>query len=164
MQPERDEAQRMNQQEYVEQRLDHQIAWYDGKSQSNQRAYKRLRIFEIVAASAIPLLSAGGRLGDHAGMVVGVLGASIAVCSGVSALFKFHELWIEYRTIAETLRHHRFLFLTKSRPYHEPDSFSILVDAVEGVISKENSNWGSFNRPRSEPAPAHDGKSALAAA
>jgi hypothetical protein len=151
----------MNAQEYIEQRLDNQIAWYDAKSQYNQRAYKRIRIFEIVAASAIPLLSAGPRLGDYGGIVVGVLGASIAICSGVSALYKFHELWIEYRTIAETLRHHRFLFLTQARPYHEADAFTLFVEAVEGVVSKENSNWGSFNKPKSRP-PAGE-KPALAA-
>ena len=143
----------MNQQEYIEQRLDNQITWYDTKSQYNQRAYKRLRVFDIVAASAIPLLSAGDRLGDYAGIVVGVLGASIAVATGVSALFKFHELWIQYRTIAETLRHHKYLFLTQSRPYHEADAFSTLVDAVEGVISKENSSWGSFNQPKGQSSP-----------
>jgi len=151
----------MNQQEYIEQRLDNQIAWYDARSQTNQRAYRRVRIFEIIAASAIPLLSAGDRLGNYAGVVVGVLGASIAICTGVSALFKFHELWIEYRTIAETLRHHRFLFLTQSRPYHEASAFSILVDAVEGVISKENSSWGSFNKPVNQPS--SDEKPAIAA-
>jgi hypothetical protein len=143
----------MDHQEYIEKRLDDQIAWYDAKSQQNQKAYKRMRIFEIVAASAIPLLTGAPKLGDYALVLVGVLGASIAVCSGVSALFKFHELWIEYRTIAETLRHHRFLFLTQSRPYHEGNAFAILVEAVEGVISKENSSWNSFNKPKSQPPP-----------
>ena len=142
----------MNPQEYLEQRLDNQIAWYDAKSQYNQRAYKRIRVFEIVAATAIPLLSGTMTLGSSGALMVGVLGAAIAVCSGVSALFKFHELWIEYRSVAETLRHHKFLYLTGARPYHEADAFVLLVEAIEGVISKENSSWNSLSQPKGQPA------------
>jgi hypothetical protein len=137
----------MDQQEYIETRLDDQIDWYDKKSQWNQKWYKWLRIFEIVAASAIPLLTGFINQQENSWhIVVGTLGALIAAFSGITALYKFHELWIEYRTVAETLRHHKFLFLTKSQPYHEENSFTLLVDTVEGVISKENSNWSSFNK------------------
>ena len=149
--------------EYIAQRLDDQITWYDKKSGYNQRAYKRLRIFEIVAASAIPLLSGAHALGNHGALLVGVLGAAIAICSAVSALSKFHELWLEYRTIAETLRHHKYLYLTESRPYHQADAFALLVEAVEGVISKENSSWNSLNRNKGKPAPEETALSASAA-
>ena len=43
--------------EYVEQRINDQIGWYDRKSTTNQRWFKRLRFAEIVAAAAIPFLS-----------------------------------------------------------------------------------------------------------
>ena len=43
--------------EYLEQRLDDQINWYDKKSSANQSACKRLRLIEIIAAAAIPLLA-----------------------------------------------------------------------------------------------------------
>ena len=39
-------------------RLEDQLNWYDGKSRQCQRAYKRIKIVEIVAAAAIPFLSA----------------------------------------------------------------------------------------------------------
>jgi hypothetical protein len=38
--------------EYIEQRLNDQIVWYDRKSGTNQRWFKRLRFAEIVAAVA----------------------------------------------------------------------------------------------------------------
>jgi hypothetical protein len=43
--------------EYIEQRLNDQIGWYDRKSATNQRWFKRLRFAEIVAAAhnSIPL-------------------------------------------------------------------------------------------------------------
>jgi len=141
----------MNQDEYLKQRLDDQIAWHDAKSQQNQKSYKRLRAFELTAASAIPLLS-GALKSDELGYLwVGALGASIAICSGVLALFKFHELWIEYRSVAETLRRHRFLFVTKARPYHEADAFTTLVEAVEGVLAKQSASWSDLNKSKSQP-------------
>ena len=47
----------MEEAEYLEQRLDDQINWYDKKSSANQAAFKRLRLIEIIAAAAIPLLA-----------------------------------------------------------------------------------------------------------
>jgi len=47
--------------EYVEQRINDQIGWYDRKSTTNQRWFKRLRFAEIVAAAAIPLQATRSR-------------------------------------------------------------------------------------------------------
>lgn len=135
----------MNPQEYLEQRVDDQITWYSRKSQSCQTAYKRLKVLEIAAAASIPIMS--GLPAQPWQLVAGVVGALIAVSTGVSGLFKFHELWIEYRAVAEILRRHRFLFLTKAAPYQGEDAFALFVDAVEGAIAKENASWASVRRP-----------------
>jgi hypothetical protein len=140
----------MDARQYIEERLDGQIGWYDRKSQWNQRAYQRLKIFELMAASSIPLLSGQIKPDTPWHIVVGVLGAMIAVCSGIAGLFKFHELWIAYRTVTEALRHQKFLFLTKSRPYHDADAFPVLVETVEGILANENTSWGRFHRPKTE--------------
>ena len=44
----------------IMERLEDQIAWYDRKSVSNQRAYRRIKITEILAAAVIPFLVAPG--------------------------------------------------------------------------------------------------------
>ena len=38
----------------IMERLEDQIAWYDLKSQHAARAYKRVKIVEILAAASIP--------------------------------------------------------------------------------------------------------------
>ena len=48
----------MNADDYIAQRLDDQIAWYDRKSMACQRWYKHLRVTEFVAAALIPFLAA----------------------------------------------------------------------------------------------------------
>ena len=45
----------------IMERLEDQLVWYDGKSLANQRAYKRIKVVEILAAAIIPFLAALGR-------------------------------------------------------------------------------------------------------
>lgn len=125
---------------YLEQRVRVQIGWYDGKSRWNQRWFKRLRVVEIVAAAMIPFLTA---VPDVTSMkyLIGSLGVLITVIAGVLALFQFQERWTEYRMTSESLNRERFLFLTRAEPYTGADGFSIFVQRVETLISKENSGW-----------------------
>ena len=130
---------------YIEERLDDQINWYDRKSKRSQNWYKSLRIVEIFSAATIPFLA--GYVSDaepELKVVIGVLGVVIALVAGIVSLNKFQEVWIEYRTTSETLKHHKYLFLTKSSPYDGVDPFQILVQTAEALISKENSNWNNY--------------------
>lgn len=135
----------MDEETYIKERLDNQIDWYDDKSKRSQSWFKRLRIIEIMAAAAIPFLA--GYVSDsepELKIVIGLLGVVIALVAGIISLNRFQEIWIEYRTTSETLKHHKFLFLTKAVPYNDDDSFQVLVQTVEALISKENSNWNSY--------------------
>lgn len=135
----------MDEQGYIKDRLDDQIQWYSTKSQWNQKWYKRLRILEILAACLIPLIV--GYVIDtrpFLKVIVGILGVLVALVSGILSLYKFQENWIEYRTVAESLKHEKYLFLTKSEPYNIDNSFSLLVERVEGMISVENSKWSQY--------------------
>lgn len=126
--------------EYLSQRVEAQLSWYDKKSLWNQRWFKRLRIIEIVAAAMIPFLTA---IPDATTMkyVVGSLGVIITVVAGVLALFQFQERWSEYRATSESLKKEQFLFLTRAEPYTGGDAFSILVQRIETLLSKENTGW-----------------------
>lgn len=46
----------MTPEQYMEDRVDDQIKWYDSRSQANQRWYKHLRSIEIVLAASIPFM------------------------------------------------------------------------------------------------------------
>ena len=96
--------------DYIEQRLDDQIGWYDRKSGTNQRWFKRLRFAEIVAATTIPFLSgfAGNSLPIK--ITIGVLGVVVAVIASLLGLLNLQEHWIEYRATAESLRREKFCF------------------------------------------------------
>ena len=134
----------MNQDEYLKNRLYDQIKWYDKKSVVCQKRFKLIRSLEISFAALIPLLSAIPGDTGLLKIVIAGLGSGIVIFAGINAISKYHELWISYRTTAETLKHHQFLFETKCVPYDKKDAFTDLVENVEALISREHSNWSSI--------------------
>lgn len=136
----------MNEEEYIEKRINDQIHWYSGKSQTNQKKYKRFQIIEIGCAAIIPFFAGLGEVIPCHQIIIGVLGIIIAISAGISALNKYQENWIAYRTTAETLKHEKYLFLTKCKPYDDNDAFQRLVQRVEELISKENSQWSRYTK------------------
>jgi hypothetical protein len=127
--------------DYIEQRLNDQIGWYDRKSGTNQRWFKRLRFAEIVAAATIPFLSGFADKSFQIKITIGVLGVVVAVIASVLGLLQLQVRWIEYRATAESLRKEKFLFLTQTEPYDKADAFHLLVQRVEGLLSKESIEW-----------------------
>lgn len=151
----------MTAEEYINERLNDQITWYSNKSQTQQRKFKTIRIVEIIAAALIPFLSvlsvAYPVIAPYLTITVGVLGMIIAVISGVLSLGHYQEQWIEYRTICESLKKEKFLFSAGAEPYSDENSFNLLVQRVETLISKENANWSQYmTKPQQEKK---DGKS-----
>ena len=132
----------MNIEDYINQRVDDQILWYDKKSTRCQKSYKTLQIIEIIAAALIPLLAGYSNVTAIA-IIVGILGALIAVIESISKLYKFHENWIEYRTTCELLRYEKNLYLTKTSPYNteEETKENLFVKNIEAIISSENNKW-----------------------
>ena len=130
----------LNPRDYLAQRVEDQISWYDRKSLWNQRWFKRLRVIEIVAAAMIPFLTAVPDM-MYMKYVIGSLGVLITIVAGILALYQFQERWTEYRTTAESLKKEQFLFLTKADPYSVGDGFSMFVQKIETLISKETTNW-----------------------
>ena len=90
----------MSPEEYMKTRVDDQLSWYDKKSQTNQKTYKRLRLVEIFSAASIPLLT--GFMPNTADVgnlefkiLIGVLGLVITVITAVMGLYRFQENWVE---------------------------------------------------------------------
>jgi len=141
--------------EYVAERLDDQIAWYDAKSLASQRWFKRLRMAEFVAAASIPFLAAYLAPGlPQTKILIGVVGVGVAVITAALGLYQFQEHWIEYRTTCEALKREKYLFLTSSEPYRgDPaDRLQLLVQRVEALISKENASWAQHMMPPKDDA------------
>ena len=129
---------------YLTERLDDQINWYDRKSAMNKKWHQLGQTALIILAVLVTLsgmITYDSKDPFWLRYVVPVIGALIALITGVLSLNKYQENWMAYRTTSETLKHEKFLFLTKTAPYDTPEAFNRLVNRVETLISKENSNW-----------------------
>jgi hypothetical protein len=127
-------------------RLDHQIRWYGDRSQSNQRAYKVLKIVALIAAGTIPVLSAVGAASPSVAaispLITAALGAGILGVESLQQLNQHQQNWLSYRSTAEALKHEKYLYAAKAGPYrrtHEPQK--LLAVRIEGLISQEHGRW-----------------------
>ncbi len=138
----------MDSEEYMKDRLDDQIKWYDNKSTSAQKSFKTKRHWEIVLAALIPFITAlngfFSNYNTYGLIMIGLLGVIISILAGFIAFGKHQEHWIEYRTICESLKKEKYLFQTSVEPYDSDNSFDLLVLRVEALVSKENTNWSQY--------------------
>jgi hypothetical protein len=133
----------MTPEEYLSKRIDDQIAWYDRKSGTCQKMYKRLRAYEIIAAALIPFLTGYVNL-TAVKIAVGLLGVSVAIVSSLLFLYKYQENWVKYRSTVEALKSEKHLFLTQAPPYNTPDAFILFVQKAESIFANETGNWAQY--------------------
>lgn len=137
----------MTEEQYLTERLEEQIQWYDKKSLWNQRWYKNLKKIELVLSASIPVAVTFVTDNWVVKVLIAVAGATIAIITGIHGLYNLQENWIAYRTTCETLKHERYMYLARSGVYAEvEDPFRVLVERVESIISHENINWAQIQK------------------
>ena len=121
-------------------RLQDQIAWYDSKSQVNQRWFKGLKVAQIITAAAIPVAA-----GVSAPVwLVGGGGALIVVLEGLQQLQQYQQNWTTYRATCEQLKHEQYLFTAGAGPYAAAaNPEALLAERVESLVSQEHAAWVS---------------------
>ena len=129
----------------IMERLEDQIAWYDRKSLTNQRYFKRIKMVEIVAAATIPFLSAFSF--SRMVWVTGGLGVLITVLEGMLHLNQYQQNWIAYRSTCESLKHEKYVYLGKASPYASAaDPHALLAERIESLVSQEHAKWASVQQ------------------
>lgn len=121
-------------------RLDDQIDWYDRRSTINQRAYKWIKIVQIAATAAIPVLATV----DDPDYLIGGLAGAVLVLEGLQQVNQFHHNWITYRSTCEALKHEKYLYLARADYYSDAvDPHALLAERIEGLVSQEHAKWVS---------------------
>jgi hypothetical protein len=118
-------------------RLVDQLDWYDRKSQSAQRAYKQVKIGQLLLAAGVPVAVASAA----PGILTAMLGALVIVLEGVQQLYQWQTNWVVYRSTSELLKHEKFLYLAGAGPYSGPEPHRMLAEYVEGLVSQEHARW-----------------------
>ncbi len=126
-------------------RLEDQIDWYDRKSRSAQRVFKRIKVVEILAAAAIPFLAALSFEYDK--LVTAGLGVLITVLEGLLHLNQYQQNWTTYRSTCEALKHEKYVYLAKAGPYTSAtDPHALLAERIESTVSQEHAQWASVQQ------------------
>ena len=125
-------------------RLEDQISWYNKNSLRSHFLFKMLKAVVIVCAALIPLLSG---LQATLPWLTGSLGALIAVLEGLQQLNQYQQNWISYRSTCEGLKHEKYTYLAKARPYQDaPDPHALLAERIESLVSQEHAKWASVQQ------------------
>jgi hypothetical protein len=126
----------------ITERLEQQIAWYDRKSTYNQKAYKIIKVIEILAAALIPFIAALSL--KHATIITGSLGVLITVLEGLLHLNQYQQNWTTYRSTCEALRHEKYVYIAKAAPYAGvADAYALLAERIESLVSQEHAKWAA---------------------
>lgn len=137
----------------IMERLEDQIGWYDRKSLTNQRVFKRIKMIEIAAAALIPFLAASNL--PRTTYVTGALGVLITILEGMLHLNQYEQNWIAYRSTCESLKHEKYVYLGKAAPYAAaPDPHALLAERIESLVSQEHAKWASVQQQQTKPATA----------
>ncbi|WP_433524225.1 DUF4231 domain-containing protein [Nocardia pseudovaccinii] len=130
----------------VWERLVGQLNWYGAKSAAAQRAYKQVKLGQIVVGAVVPVVALSAPA-----VVTAVLAAVVVVAEGAQQLFQWQTNWLGYRSTAEALKHERFLYLAEAGPYRDVDRRAVLAERVENLLGRENVEWvgSNANHPES---------------
>jgi hypothetical protein len=122
-------------------RLEEQILWYDDESRHASARYKTIKVLQLLAAAAVPVVAG---LGVSA-WVTGSIGSAIVVMEGIQQLTRDHEYWISYRAACEALRQEMWLFEARAGVYrsvNDPDT--LLAERLREITSQESARWAAI--------------------
>lgn len=140
--------------EYMKNRYEQQIAWYDSKASENQATYRLLQWSAIILAALTPVLielDLDAVMGNGFGRLATLTSVLVAILTSGLKTFKYQENWITYRTTCETLRKERHFYDAELGEYSQSDDKEALfVDRVESLISRENTKWMSMHKTKTK--------------
>ena len=102
--------------EYLEDRYKEQIRWYARSSRKNKRYYNWFQWGAIVLSASIPVLVV--TIDENYNWITAALSVVLAIATSGLKTFKFQENWLNYRTVAESLKKEEY-YLARLR-YAQP--------------------------------------------
>ena len=131
--------------EYLERRLDPQRKWHNEKAKWNKRRFYTVEVATLLAGAAIPIINLWLAKDPYwAGVLSAILGGVVVVAASVGKLFKFHENWLQYRTLVEALEREKELYSNGAADYAELDEAGrnrLLVERVESILASTTSQF-----------------------
>jgi Protein of unknown function (DUF4231) len=125
-------------------RLQEQIDWHSGMARHNKRRYRMSEMIIIFIGAIIPVVNVLDFADLQTRIISSILGATIAIVTGLTQLEKFQENWIIYRTTTELLKKEKYFYENEVGDYSDLDVSKrkkLLVERVESMVSSETSKY-----------------------
>ena len=142
-------------------RLQEQIDWHSEKARHNKRRFRMYEIIIIFAGAIIPVVNILEFADLETRIVTSVLGATVAIVTGLTQLEKFQENWILYRTTTELLKKEKYFYENEVGDYSDLDESTrkkLLVERVESMVSSETSKYFTVHQRKQEENQPHQQK------
>ena len=131
----------MSEFDYMKERVDNQIEYFDTNALRNQRKYRFLKSTSVVCNILTTLTIAFAfTVPDQWRISLGIL--SLILSTTVLATYQWEEFqnygakWEKFRLVAEQLKSEKSFFLTQSGKYsyHDDRNLKEFVQTIEGII------------------------------
>ena len=131
----------MNPEEYIAERLNESLVWYDKSAKRNKSWYLRMRAVTVISGALVPVLINLDL--PYVNLGATVLSLIVVLFVSLESVYHFREQWTNYRSTEQRLRNEYFLFTANEGPYAKMDAhdaFRVFVERVEGTIEAENAS------------------------
>lgn len=134
---------------YLSERYQDQIDWYSRKASWNKQCYVVFQWGVIGLSSVVPVLVIW--LSEDWKWITAIVSIILAIGTAGLKTFKFQEIWVNYRTISETLKKERYFYQAGLDDYRDAtDKEALFIERVESLISRENSLWVTTHMQQEE--------------
>ena len=127
--------------EFIAERVNDAIAWYDKSADKNKKLYLRTRAATVIGGALVPVL-VNIKL-PYLDIVTTLISLMVVLLVSLESVYHFREQWTNYRGTEQNLRHEYFLFTSKGGIYaskDKGDAYQYFVERTEELISSENAS------------------------
>ena len=145
---------RMDATTYLTDRVEDQLAYYQKAANKAKRAYAWMQSSIIVLGLIVPVIvnipaswGTGESAIDLTGEIriaVTVFSLTLAILTGLLSFRKYDDQWLSYRMTEESIKHEKFLFLTRAGHYGNEPAFPTFVEKFESIVSAEHGKFRSL--------------------
>ena len=131
--------------EYLQRRLEPQEKWHDKRARLNKWLFYTVEVATLLAGAAIPVVNLWVVKDPYlAGVLSAILGGVVVMAAAVGKLFKFHENWLHYRALVESLGREKELYSAGAGDYATVAGDGrnrLLVERVENLIANKTAQF-----------------------
>jgi hypothetical protein len=126
--------------DFIDGRYKEQVDWYSDRAGRNKKFYFVFQWITVGFSSAVPALVIG--MPNDLKWVTASISVVVAIGTSAIKTFKYQEIWLNYRTISETLKKEYVFYTHGLGDYAKAeDKGRMFIERVETLISRENSLW-----------------------